>query len=145
MKNKVLTGVAAGMAAAALMAGSAMAEDYKVGIIQFVDDASLNQIEAAIEARLDEETVMLTVNPDMKKVGLLYSQSEDASKQPIADAKAFFEENLSAKKPVIRTGAEILFTRYFYKYQQPTPSEELEARFMELERSVSERVAGLFK
>ncbi len=63
----------------------------------------------------------------------------------IPDAKAFFEENLSAKKPVIKTGAEIPFTRYFYKYQQPTPSEELEARFMELELSVSERVAKLFE
>ncbi len=63
----------------------------------------------------------------------------------IPDAKAFFEENLSAKKPIVKTGAEIPFTRYFYKYQQPTPSEELEARFMELERSVSERVAKLFE
>ena len=62
----------------------------------------------------------------------------------IPDAKAFFEENLGAKKPVIKTGAEIPFTRYFYKYQQPTPSEELEARFLELEFSVSERVAKLF-
>ena len=62
----------------------------------------------------------------------------------IPDAKAFFEENLGAKKPVIKTGAEIPFTRYFYKYQQPTPSEELEARFLELELSVSERVAKLF-
>lgn len=63
----------------------------------------------------------------------------------IPDAKAFFEENLGAKNPVIKTGAEIPFTRYFYKYQQPTPSEELEAKFMELERSVSERVAKLFQ
>ena len=63
----------------------------------------------------------------------------------IPDAKAFFEENLGAKKPVIKTGAEILFTRYFYKYQQPTASEELETRFMELEISVSERVARLFE
>lgn len=62
----------------------------------------------------------------------------------IPDAAAFFEENLSAKKPVIKTGAEIPFTRYFYKYQQPTASEELEAKFSELERSVSERVAKLF-
>ncbi len=62
----------------------------------------------------------------------------------IPDAKAFFEEDLSKKTPVIRTGAEIPFTRYFYKYQQPTPSEELENRFMELEKSVSERVARLF-
>lgn len=43
----------------------------------------------------------------------------------IPDAQWFFEENLSAKKPVIKTGAEIPFTRYFYKYQQPVPSEEL--------------------
>ena len=43
----------------------------------------------------------------------------------IPDAVAFFEENLGAKKPVIKTGAEIPFTRYFYKYQQPVPSEEV--------------------
>lgn len=63
----------------------------------------------------------------------------------IPDAKAFFEEDLSKKKPVIRTGAEIPFTRYFYKYQQPIASEELKAKFSELERSVSERVARLFE
>ena len=63
----------------------------------------------------------------------------------IPDAAAFFEENLGAKKPVIKTGAEIPFTRYFYKYQQLIASEELEARFSELELSVSERVAKLFE
>lgn len=62
----------------------------------------------------------------------------------VPDAVAFFEENLGAKKPVIKTGAEIPFTRYFYKYQQPTPSEELEQRFLELDRSVNERIARLF-
>lgn len=160
---------------------------YKVGIVQFVDDASLNQIEAAIEAELDakatelgvtfdytlyngqgdattlnqigaelvgkgvdlivpiatpavkimqsatEDTeipivfsavsdpvgsgivdaldapggritgtsdalntkglldLMLAQNPDTKTVGLLYSKSEDSSKQPIEDAKAYLE------------------------------------------------------
>ena len=63
----------------------------------------------------------------------------------IPDAKAFFEEDLGKKKPVIKTGAEIPFTRYFYKYQQPVASEELETKFMELELSVSERVAKLFE
>lgn len=63
----------------------------------------------------------------------------------IPDAVAFFEENLGAKKPVIKTGAEIPFTRYFYKYQRPTASEELENRFMDLELSVSARVAKLFE
>lgn len=63
----------------------------------------------------------------------------------IPDAVAFFEENLGAKKPIVKTGAEIPFTRYFYKYQQPTASEELETQFMELELSVSSRVAKLFE
>ena len=62
----------------------------------------------------------------------------------IPDAAAFFEEDLGKKKPVIKTGAEIPFTRYFYKYQ-PTASEELEAQFSKLELSVSERVAKLFE
>lgn len=62
----------------------------------------------------------------------------------VPDAVAFFEENLGAKKPVIRTGAEIPFTKYFYKYQEPTSSEDLESRFASLEASVSQRVADLF-
>ena len=31
--------------------------------------------------------LMFVANPDIKKVGLLYSQSEDSSKKPIEDAK----------------------------------------------------------
>ncbi len=63
----------------------------------------------------------------------------------VPDAKYFFEEDLGKTKPIIKTGAEIPFTRYFYKYQQPTPSEELEKQFIELEKSVSARIANLFK
>ncbi len=63
----------------------------------------------------------------------------------IPDAVAFFEENLGAKKPVVKTGASITFTKCFYEYEHPAASEELEKVFMELELSVSERVAKLFK
>ena len=35
--------------------------------------------------------LMLAQNPDTKTVGLLYSKSEDSSKQPIEDAKAYLE------------------------------------------------------
>ena len=63
----------------------------------------------------------------------------------VPDAKYFFEENLGAKNPVIKTGAEIPFTRYFYKYQQPESSKILEQRFIDLEKSVNERIAKLFK
>ena len=62
----------------------------------------------------------------------------------IPDAKAFFEENLTAKKPVIKVGAEIPFTRYFYKYQQPEKSEVLENEFLTIENSVSEKIKALF-
>lgn len=200
-----------------------MAADYKVGIIQFVDDASLNQIEANIEAELIKKSeegddnfifegnvyngqadsttlsqmaaqliadevdiiipiatpaaqivqaavedtdipvvfsavsdpvgaglaetmeepganitgtsdalntnaildLMLTANPDIKSVGLLYSQSEDSSKQPIADAKAYLEEKgieyvektgtnntevLQAADALIASGVDAVFT-----------------------------------
>lgn len=62
----------------------------------------------------------------------------------VPDAKAFFEENLTAKKPVIKIGAEIPFTRYFYKYQQPKKSEILEREFLAIEKSVSEKINTLF-
>ena len=169
---------------------SASGDTYKVGIIQYVDDASLNQIEANIESELDAKgaelgvtfdyadytyngqadattlnqivtqlieddvdiiipiatptaqivqaatednqipvvfsavsdpvgaklvasmdapganitgtsdalntntimDMMLSVNPDTDYVGLLYSKSEDASTQAIADAKAYLDE-----------------------------------------------------
>ncbi|MDD6326343.1 MAG: ABC transporter substrate-binding protein [Lachnospiraceae bacterium] len=190
MKKNVLTSVTVSLAAAAMLSGTAMAAEYKVGIIQFVDDASLNQIEQNIEQELTAKSeeggdtyvfdgyvyngqadsttlnqittqliddgvdvivpiatpaaqivqaatednqipvvfsavsdpvgaglaesmdapganitgtsdalntnaildLMLVANPDVKKVGLLYSQSEDSSKQPIADAKAYLDE-----------------------------------------------------
>lgn len=63
----------------------------------------------------------------------------------LPDAQWFWEENTTAKKPVVKCGAEIPFTRYFYRYQEPTPSAELEKRFIELEQSVASRIANLFR
>lgn len=62
----------------------------------------------------------------------------------VPDAKWFWEENLSAKKPVIKVGAKIPFTQYFYKYQQPEASEVLAERFCALESSVDARIRKLF-
>ena len=190
MKKNVLTSVTVSLAAAAMISGTAMAAEYKVGIIQFVDDASLNQIALYIEKELTAKSeeggntyvfdgyvyngqadsttlnqittqliddgvdvivpiatpaaqivqaatednqipvvfsavsdpvgaglaesmdapganitgtsdalntnaildLMFVANPDIKKVGLLYSQSEDSSKKPIEDAKAYLDE-----------------------------------------------------
>ena len=63
----------------------------------------------------------------------------------IPDAKWFWEEDLTKKKPVIKTGAEIPFTRYFYKYQAPKPSGELLAELLDIEKAVNERIARLMK
>lgn len=63
----------------------------------------------------------------------------------IPDAKWFWEEDLTKKKPVIKIGAEIPFTRYFYKYQAPKPSAELLAEFLEIDKAVNERIARLLK
>lgn len=63
----------------------------------------------------------------------------------VPDAKWFFEEDLTKKNPVIKTGAEIPFTRYFYKYVQPEPSEKLEQEFLALEESINSRVKKLFE
>lgn len=63
----------------------------------------------------------------------------------IPDAMEFFEENMNAKKPVIRTGAEIPFTRYFYKYHEPENSEKLENEFITIESALNKRIEKLFK
>lgn len=183
-------------------AGTASGKTYKVGIVQYVDDASLNQIESNIESELDAKgkelgvtfdysdytyngqadgtvlqqiaseliadqvdvivpiatptaqimqtatkddpipvvfaacsdpvganlvesmdapgsnitgtsdalnteavlNLMLAQNPDLSYVGLLYSNSEDASKQPIADAKAFLDKK--GIKYIEKTGTD---------------------------------------
>ena len=62
----------------------------------------------------------------------------------VPDAKAFFEEDLSKKKPIIKTGAEIPFTRYFYKYQAPEAVEDVAARISILEADISASLEKLF-
>lgn len=63
----------------------------------------------------------------------------------VPDAKAFFEEDVSKKKPVIKTGAEIPFTRYFYKYQKPESTDKLKDEITELEKSISVGMHELFE
>ncbi len=63
----------------------------------------------------------------------------------VPDARAFFEEDLSAKTPKIKTGAEIPFTRYFYRYEAPRPSAELAEEFLALETLVNQKVKTLFQ
>ena len=63
----------------------------------------------------------------------------------VPDAIVKFEEDMNAKNPVIKTGAEIPFTRYFYEYKEPEKSDELEKQFLEIESSLNKRIEELFK
>lgn len=62
----------------------------------------------------------------------------------VPDAVAFFEENLGVKKPVIKTGAEIIFTRYFHKYSLPESSDLLERQFEDGVKELSQQISDLF-
>jgi len=89
-------------------------------------------------------------DPDTKDIELVkFEETIDSYMERevlpyIPDAVAFFEEKADAKKPVIKTGAEIPLTRYFYQYQTPTAIDTLESQFLETEASVKQRVSKLF-
>lgn len=103
--------------------------------------------EAVIQKDKKGEVIYDTETKDTEIVAYKESIDEYMAREVlphIPDAKAFFEENLAAKKPVIKTGAEIPFTRHFYKYSKPRSSEELANEFNELEKSVSSAIAELF-
>ena len=57
----------------------------------------------------------------------------------VPDARYFDEET----DKVIKTGAEIPFTRYFYKYEAPEPSDKLLEEFNALEAQLQEQLKGL--
>ena len=124
------------------------------------DDKLLDKIADGLSV-MDKEADIQTVQKGKNKGEVLYDKEskdteivrwdediEDYMAREVLphvpDAKWFWEENTGAKKPVIKTGAEIPFTRYFYKYQQPEASEVLAARFAALESSVDERIRKLF-
>lgn len=63
----------------------------------------------------------------------------------VPDAIYQFEEDLNAKKPVVKTGAEIPFTRYFYEYKEPEKAEELLKKFMIIENELSDKIKALLE
>ena len=54
MKKKMMVCVMAAMAATAMMTATVMADDLKIGICNYVDDASLNQIVDNLQTKLEE-------------------------------------------------------------------------------------------
>ena len=54
MKKKMMVCVMAAMAVTAMMTATVMADDFKIGICNYVDDASLNQIVDNLQTKLEE-------------------------------------------------------------------------------------------
>ena len=85
-----------------------------------------------------KDTELIKVNDDVDK----YFEKEVYPHVP--DAMYFFEEDLTKKdKPVIKTGAEFPFTRYFYEYQPPEKSEVLLKKFFDIENSLNKTLKEL--
>lgn len=63
----------------------------------------------------------------------------------VPDAIYQFEEDLNAKKPVIKTGAEIPFTRYFYEYKEPEKAPDLLKEFMNIEEELNDKIKSLLE
>lgn len=113
-----------------------------------LDGLSLMDKEAKIEKDKKGHIVYDTSTKDTEIVNVREDINEYMEKEVlphIPDAKAFFEEDINLKTPRIKTGAEIPFTRYFYKYEAPRPSEELAKEFLELEDLVNQKVKELFE
>ncbi len=83
---------------------------------------------------------------DTERVPLLVDVDEYMEREVypyVPDAHVTFDENLAAKKPVIKTGAEIPFTRYFYKYQKPENPEDVLAEVLDLGRRATAALSAL--
>ncbi len=61
----------------------------------------------------------------------------------VPDAKAFFEEDLTKRKPVVKTGAEFPFTRHFYKYAELEPAEKIWGEIESLDASAAAAMRSL--
>lgn len=93
------------------------AEDTKTPVVY----AAISDPEAAEMTDIDYVTgtsdalntkfildMMLAQDPEVKKVGLLYSLSEDNSKTPIAEAKAYLEERDRIHRETANTNDEVI-------------------------------------
>lgn len=86
-----------------------------------------------------KDTEIVKYNKDIKE----YMKEEVL--QHVPDAIYKFEEDLNAKKPVIKTGAEIPFTRYFYEYKEPEKALDLLKEFMNIEEELNDKIKSLLE
>ncbi len=105
---------------------SAVSDPVTAGLVASMDapGGSITGVSDALNTEMIMK-MMIAVNPDIGKVGLLYSKSEDSSKKPIEEAKAYLDaqgiayvektgtntdEISSAVDALIHEGVEAIFT-----------------------------------
>lgn len=73
---------------------SAVSDPVAAGLVEELNKPGANV--TGVSDALNTEAIMnliVTANKDTKKIGLLYDKSQDSSKNPIEEAKAFCEKN----------------------------------------------------
>lgn len=113
---------------------------------KFVDALSERDESAPIQTDRRGNTIYDKDTKDTERVPLLVDVDEYMEREVypyVPDAHVTFDENLAAKKPVIKTGAEIPFTRYFYKYQEPENPEDVLAEVLKLDAQAQSGLAAL--
>ena len=86
----------------------------------------------------DTEIIKLTQDPEKYFETEVYPHVPDAIWAYEFDPKK--KESATNKE---KLGAEFPFTRFFYEYKEPEKADDLLAQFMELEKSLSKKIAAL--
>ena len=86
----------------------------------------------------DTEIIKLTQDPEKYFEAEVYPHVPDA-----IWAYEFDPEKKESATNKEKLGAEFPFTRFFYEYKEPEKADDLLAQFMELEKSLSEKIAAL--
>ncbi|MBQ1450105.1 MAG: SAM-dependent DNA methyltransferase [Eggerthellaceae bacterium] len=103
---------------------------------KILDTLSERDEEAQVQTDKKGNVIYDKETKDTERVPLLEDVDEYMAREVypyVPDAHVTFDENLAAKNPVIKTGSEIPFTRYFYKYQTPETPEDVLAEVMALD------------
>lgn len=115
-------------------------------IEKIIDDLSEMDKEAEIHKDKNGKIIWDKSTKDIEIVKLNKNIDEYMNEEVlphIPDAHYEFEENTMAKKPVIKTGAEISFTRYFYEYKEPEKALNLLNEFMNIEYHLNDKIKTL--
>jgi len=125
--------------------------DFKASdISKIFDNEDFGYTKITVERPLRDENGELILKNGKKQPD---SSLRDTESIPLKeDIKEYFRrevlpfaEDAWIDEKKSKVGYEISFTRYFYKYEAPKPSEEIMAEILELERELEGALAEVFK